>query len=121
MGVIVSNEDELVMLLCHNKFCCLPLAWRAIWFAQELGFRKVEVEGDLKIFVDAINLGRLQSSGFSHILQDIKMILPLFSDIVFCHIKRLDNYVVHRFARKARFCDSPLIWMESIPPYIYNV
>lgn len=40
--------------------------------------------------------------------------------INFGHVKRLGNNVVHSLVRRATSINSPLVWMESIPPDIYD-
>ena len=82
MGVIIHIENGLVMATLSQqiplptlvKMVEILVAWHAIWFAQELGFGKVLVEGDSKNVIDAIN---------------------------FCNVKRLRNNVAHRLARRA--------------------
>ena len=41
--------------------------------------------------------------------------------IYFCNVKRLGNNVAHRLVRRARSSHSPLVCLESIHPYFYNV
>ena len=82
MGVIICIENGLVMATLSQQIPLPTLvemvkvlvAWHAIWFAQELGFGKVLVEGDSKNVIDAIN---------------------------FYNVKRLRNNVAHRLARRA--------------------
>ena len=90
----MATLSQQIPLPTLVKMVEILVAWHAIWFAQELGFGKVLVEGDSKNVIDAIN---------------------------FCNVKRLRNNVAHRLARRVRSSHSPLVWMESIHPNFYNV
>ena len=90
----MATLSQQIPLPTLVKMVEILVAWHAIWFAQELGFGKVLVEGDSKNVIDAIN---------------------------FYNVKRLRNNVAHRLARRVRSSHSPLVWMESIHPNFYNV
>ena len=90
-------------------------ARRALWFAKELGFQRLIVEGDSEVIINSINSDNMSKSEFGHILQDIKFLCSFFSHVSFIHIKRQGNCVAHRLARRA--ISNPLdVWMESVPP-----
>ena len=65
-------------------------------------------------------MGTKQFAEFGHLFHDIKFISSYFSKINFCHVQRLGNNVAHNLTRRARSFDSTLVWMESIPPDIYD-
>ena len=53
-------------------------------------------------------------SEFGHILHDIHSLVSSFWSVSFQHVICLGNCVAHRLARRS-FCNSFLVWMESIP------
>lgn len=88
-------------------------AGRALWFAKELGFQRLIVEGDSEAVINSINGDYMAQSEFRHILQDISLLSSSFNFVSFCHVKRQGNCVAHRLARRVITC--PLeVWMESI-------
>ena len=75
-------------------------------------------------FATILHLGALfksQQADFSHLLQDIKLVLSLFSEVNFGHAKRLENNIAHKLTRRARPHDSTLIRIESVHLDIYDV
>ena len=64
------------------------VAWGALWFAKDLGFNKVILEGDSEIIIKALNSGGLSASSFGHIIKDIKMMLSSFGSVLFSHTRR---------------------------------
>ncbi|XP_050258927.1 uncharacterized protein LOC126703917 [Quercus robur] len=63
LGIIICNDDGLVIAALTQQ---IPLptsvemvevlaACRALWFAKELGFRRLIVEGDLEVIISSIN------------------------------------------------------------------
>jgi len=77
------------------------------------------VEGDSKVVINLINGDNMAQSEVGHILQDINFLCFFFSFVYFRHIKRQDNCMAHRLARRA--ISSPLdVWMESVPPDTIN-
>ena len=93
---------------------------RALWFAKELSFHCLIVEGDSKVIINSINVDNMAQSEFGHILQDIKFLCSFFSCVCFCHIRKQGNCLAHKLARRA--VPNPLdVWMESIPPDMIDV
>ena len=78
------------------------------------------MEGDAKAIINAINGDTMFLSKYGHILQDIKLVSSFACSVSFCHIRRQENCVTHRLARRA-ICNPFLIWMEDVPSDILNV
>lgn len=65
---------------------------RALWFAKELGFHSLIVEGDSEIIINSINGNNMAQSEFGHILQDIKFLCPLDVWMKFVPPNTIDVY-----------------------------
>ena len=95
-------------------------ARRALMFVMELGFNKVEVEGDSESVVNAILGDYMDNSYMGHVLQDIKFMFSSFSFISIKHTHKEGNCVAHKLAR--RVANNPfLVQMESVPSDILDV
>ena len=93
---------------------------RALMFVVELGFNKVEVEGDSESVVNAILGDYMDNSYMGHVLQDIKFMFSSFSFISIKHTHKEGNCVAHKLARRAAN-NLFLVWMESVPLDILDV
>ena len=91
LGVIIRNENGLAMAALSQQIL-LPIlvemvevlaTRRALWFARELDFHSVVVEGDSEIIINSINGNSMDHSEFGHILHDIKFLSSFFSCISF--------------------------------------
>ncbi|KAL0003702.1 hypothetical protein SO802_011263 [Lithocarpus litseifolius] len=125
--VIIWNDQGLVMAALSQQIPSpasvemveVIAAHRALLFAKELGFVKVEVEGDSETVVKAILGDYMDNSYMGHVLQEIKFMFSSFSCISFKHTHREGNCVAHRLARRA--ARSPfLFWMKSVPSDILD-
>lgn len=82
LGVIIRNDSGLVMaalsqqipLLASVEMVEVLAARRALWFAKELGFQRLIVEGDSEAIINSINGDYMAWSEFRHILQDISLL-----------------------------------------------
>lgn len=128
IGVIIRNDQGLAMAALSQQIPSpasvemveVIAARRALMFAKELGFDKIEVEGDSEIVVNAIAGDYMDNSYWGHVLQDVKFLFSSFSCISVKHIYRAGNCVAHKLARRA--ARNPfLVWMESVPPDILDV
>ena len=109
LGAIIRNDSGLVMAALSQN---IPLptsveivevlaACQALWFAKELGFQKLFIEGDSETIINAINGENMARSEFGHILQDIKSLISSFCSVSFSHVKRQGNCLAHYLARRA--------------------
>ena len=89
-------------------------ARRALYFARELGFDHIVLEGDSEIAIQAMNSSSYSTTCFGHILSDIKALSPHFRELVFRHTCRQGNKVAHSLARAA--CNFPPLytWIEEV-------
>ncbi|XP_050246834.1 uncharacterized protein LOC126694538 [Quercus robur] len=128
IDVIIRNDQGLVMAALSQQIPSpasmemveVVAARRTLMFAVELGFNKVEVEGDSESVVNAILGDYMDNSYMGHVLQDIKFMFSSFSFISIKHTHREGNCVAHKLARRA--ANNPFfVWMESISSNILDV
>ena len=128
IGVIIRNDQGLVMAALSQQIPSPALvemvevvvACRAMMFDVELGFNKVEVEGDSESVVNAILGDYMDNSYMGYVLQDIKFMFSSFSFISIKYTHREGNCVAHKLARRAAN-NLFLVWMESVPLDILDV
>ena len=107
--VIIWNDQGLAMVaLSHQipsptsmEMVEVIAARRALMFAKELEFDKVEVEGNSESVVNAILGDYMDNSYMGHVLKDGKFMFSSFSCIFVQHIHREGNLVAHKLARRA--------------------
>ena len=124
IGVIVRNSLGLVMASLTQKVRfphSVPSieAWavkRSIQFALEIGIAEVEFEGDSQTIVTALNAPRPSLAPFGLLIADAKRLASQLQSFSFSHVKREGNRLAHALARKAQYCNSLEVWMESVPP-----
>lgn len=123
LGTIIRNDQGLVMAAL-TQIIPLPTlvemvevlaTWQTLFFAKELGFDQVILEGDSETAIRAMKLETYSAACFGHILSNIKALSPHFRKLVFRHTCRQGNNVVHSLARAA--CNFYLLctWIEEVP------
>ena len=129
IGVVIRDNAGMVIATLSQKvrgpqtveMVEALAARRAIIFAKEVGIDDVEFERD------AVNVIRDLSSQvpihtpYGLIIEDAKAILHDFQRSSLSHTRRSGNAIAHALARRASQYNSPLIWMEEVPPDITNV
>ena len=128
IGVAIRNEHgEVVVALAEQilipdfVFTLETLAARhAVLFAQELGLRHVVFEGDSESSIHAISNRLLLHSSCGHIIHDILLFSQSFQSFSFSHVCREGNALADALAKRARLSSPLLVWMESVPPDLYN-
>ena len=95
-------------------------ARRAVLFVQELGLRNVVFEGDSESSVQAIRNRLFCHSSCGHIIHDILLFAHSFPSFSFSHVCRQGNALADTLAKRARLSCPLLVWMESVPPNLYN-
>jgi hypothetical protein len=96
-------------------------ARRAIIFAKEVGIDDVEFEGDAVNVICDLSCQVPIHTPYGLIIEDARAIHPNFQRPSLSHTRRSGNTVAHALARRAFNCNSPLIWMEEVPPDITHV
>ena len=96
-------------------------AARAMTFAQELGITEFILEGDSEVVINTLRNTEASLSTFGHILESAKSTLVTSNCIAFSHIRRSGNRVAHNLAKHARHVRGLSVWVEDIPPHLYDV
>ncbi|XP_075645797.1 uncharacterized protein LOC142616950 [Castanea sativa] len=96
-------------------------AARAMSFAQELGISKFMLEGDSKVVINSLPSKEASLSSFGHLLESDKSLLVTSKCIAFSHVRRTSNKVAHNLARHARHVRGLSVWVEDVPPHLYDV
>ncbi|MBA0580463.1 hypothetical protein Gorai_022679, partial [Gossypium raimondii] len=84
LGLACLWQDNVSCLLTSEALACV----RAIYFAQDLGFRKVELEGDSTVLLSKLNAAAIDRSTISSIIWDAKRLVLGFEHFKFHHIQR---------------------------------
>ena len=95
-------------------------ARRAVLFVQELGLRNVVFEDDSESSIQAISTRLLSHPSCGHIIHDSLLFARSFQSFSFSHVCRQGNALADALAKRARLSCPLLVWMEFVPPDLYN-
>jgi len=119
-GEVVAALAEQIPIL-DSVFTLETLAARhAVHFVRELGLHNVIFEGGSKSSIQAISNRLLLHLSCGHIIHAILFVASSFQSFSFSHVCRLGNALADALAKRARLSSPLLVWMESIPPDLYN-
>ena len=79
------------------------------------------LEGDSKVVINTFRITKASLSTFGHLLESTKSTLVTSKCIAFSHIHRGGNRVAHNLAKHARHVKGLSMWVEDIPPPLYDV
>ncbi|MFQ6653610.1 hypothetical protein Gotur_024923, partial [Gossypium turneri] len=122
-GFIIRNEKGEVMgsgISLHSNVLDAGLAealacYQGLIFAKEMGFTKLEVEGDARVVIEKINQEEIGRADLDSIIADIKALERFFHQTSVKHVRREANRVAHLFAREGYSRSENTFWMEDIP------
>jgi ribonuclease HI len=129
VGVVVRNAKGSFMLglTASLPYVRDPLvaevmaAWRAMELGRELGFQRINLEGDSLITVKALNKDQSCSSSYGQLINDIRVCLSSFLFHTVSHVSRQANNAAHVLAQYALALSSDLVWKEECPPPILHI
>ncbi|XP_065618590.1 uncharacterized protein LOC136062868 [Quercus suber] len=101
MGLVLAAFTQPIPLPTSIEMVEVLAARGALYFAKDLGFNKVIMEGDSEIIIKALNSGGLSSSSFGQIVKDVKVMSSSLMSVLFSHTRRQGNRVAHGLARLA--------------------
>ncbi|XP_040960303.1 uncharacterized protein [Gossypium hirsutum] len=121
-GFIIRNEKGEVMgsgITLHSNVLDAGLAealacYQGLLFTKEMGFTKVEVEGDARVVIEKINQEENGRAHLDSIIADIKAFERFFHQISVKHVRREANRVAHPIAREGYSRLENTFWMEDI-------
>ena len=126
IGVVIRNRDGEVMAALSEKIpqpasvtmLELLATRRAAIFIHEVGLRNSVFEGDSETVIKALQNGDKFQTAFGHICRDTLLYVKALQSFNFSHTHRQGNCVADALVKKARYCSSLTVWMESVPPNI---
>ncbi|MBA0756368.1 hypothetical protein Gogos_021456 [Gossypium gossypioides] len=93
----------------------------ALIYTEELGFRRIVVEGDsfsiIKKVVDAIE----DESVSAALIKESKARIKNFDYIKFTFVPRMANRVAHEMAQKGKWFDSSMFWIKEAPERVERI
>ncbi|XP_050387311.1 uncharacterized protein LOC126803570 [Argentina anserina] len=87
----------------------------SLLLARDRGFRHIEVEGDSKLVIGAVNGNVKFPWKLRSLIQDIKTIANNFEVVVFKHVLRDANFVANAIASVGHSCTNDVIWNDFVP------
>ena len=94
---------------------------RALTFAQELGINEFMMEGDSEAVINTVRSTEDSLTTYGHLFESAKSTLVTSKCIAFTHIRRSGNRVAHNLVKHARHFRGLSVWVEDIPPHLYDV
>ena len=92
---------------------------RALILALEIGFDRVILEGDSKVFITALQNSSYTLSHFGHIVKNIQYLAFYFLEIYYSHLRRYSF-----FSKTSNFYFSwslDQVWIEDVSPDIISI
>jgi ribonuclease HI len=96
-------------------------AFHAADFCREMGLKCINLEGDAKQVVDAINSPTMVWNRFGHLVEDTRRILHSLTSWKCTFVNREANEAAHRLARAAITNVSDRFWRDSTPNCISDI
>ncbi|KAK2994189.1 hypothetical protein RJ640_017809 [Escallonia rubra] len=125
-GIIVRDLKGSVLAALSKKIYgvtdpehaeAIP-AGEAARFGYDCGFNFMQMEGDAKLIINALNSSEENLSAIGGIIDDVKRIAHYFDSCTFQHIKRSGNETTHGLAKFAYSLTEALVWMGEVPPVV---
>ncbi|KAK8557234.1 hypothetical protein V6N13_013509 [Hibiscus sabdariffa] len=128
-GIVIRNSDGLLMAADSfpNSHVVSPemaealACEQALTLSKDLGFRKIEVEGDALTIISKLRHPTVDQSMFRAIYHNIYVKKYDFKFLSFDHVKRENNNAAHVLARIGRSTSTPMVWIEVGPPEVEEV
>ena len=79
------------------------------------------IEGDLEAVINTFRSTEASLTTYGHLLESAKSTLVTSKCIAFTHIHRSGNRVAHNLAKHTRHVRGLSVWVEDIPPHLYDV
>ncbi|MBA0634424.1 hypothetical protein Godav_029565 [Gossypium davidsonii] len=123
LGLIIRNKVCLIMGACTYPYSHVVDAFvaearaceRVIWFARELRFQHIQIEGDSLAIIKKLQLDTSDKSVLGSIVVDIKQNMGLFVYVTFHHVSRDENEAAHVLAREGCCSLKEWFWIEEAP------
>lgn len=128
-AVLARDSEGLIMGACTYPMVDIADAFvaearaceRAIYFALDMGFRKVVLEGDSLTVIKKLVSNSTDRSVLCFISQHILSLAGAFEKITYNFIPREANRAVHELAMVGRKQKAPCFWVEEAPAKVVEV
>ena len=90
-------------------------------FATQVGFHSGILESNSMVLATALIKNSTYLSMDGLLMDDIRFNARFFNQLLYSHVKRESNKVVHKLARHALCISNFSMWMEDVPPPIRSV
>ena len=120
-GSAIASLSEQTLLPFSLVIVEAMAVARAMTFAQELGITEFMLEGDSEVVINTLRSTEASLSTYGHLLESAKSALVTNKCIAFSHICRSGNRVAHNLAKHVKLIRSLSVWVEDIPPHLYDV
>ncbi|XP_019155377.1 PREDICTED: uncharacterized protein LOC109152245 [Ipomoea nil] len=127
MGWVLRNEEGRFLAAkglnvrgCFNVNEAEAYAiQKALSWLKDLGLGEVDVETDSQVVFHAIHATSFNSS-FGSLVDDIKMVTTMLSNVVFYSVKRSANRAAHLVPREAVSESGCGEWVDFPPPFLVD-
>ena len=96
-------------------------ALKAMSFALELGVQSAILEGDSLGLIKALKAVECCLSPTGLLIEDVKRVANSYVRLLYPHVKRNGNRVVHSLAKNALRIPDFQVWMEDGPSHIVSI
>ena len=120
-GKAIASLSEQAPLPFSSVIVEARATARAITFAQELNIKEFMLEWDSEVVINTLQSTEVSLMTYGHLLESAKSTLTTSNCIAFTHIRRIGNRVAHNLAKHARHVRGLSVWVEDIPPHLYDV
>ncbi|XP_038719958.1 uncharacterized protein LOC120012588 [Tripterygium wilfordii] len=123
MGVVIrdSTGDLLGSQALSRPIALSPTmaeaeaALSAVWFALDMGFRDIVLEGDSQLVIRDLQSEESGLTEWCGIIKEIKRVLKGCLSCQFSHVRRTGNGAAHFMAKEALKLECPQMWVEEGP------
>ncbi|KAG8472839.1 hypothetical protein CXB51_034760 [Gossypium anomalum] len=127
-GIIFRDSEGHILAACTypNKFVADPTTTearaclQAMIVAEELGFRRLVVEGDSSTVVKKVQSLEGDKSSIAVLVKEIKEGAQRFEELTFRFVGRSGNQVAHTSAVEEKWWSSQRVWIEEASPRSYR-
>ena len=118
LGQVMTSMSESVHLPSSVDEVEALTAVRAIYFAQEVGFSSIILEGDSERVIKSLRSEKPSFASFGHLIEDAKVLIESFVNFTVSHVKRQGNSIAHKLARHVSDFQ---VWMRGDPSHLNAV
>ena len=119
-AVLASCSEKIHQGYKADKVEALA-ALKAVTFARELGFQRATLEGDSLAQIKALKSTECSLSPIGLLVDDVKRVANSFERLLYSHVKRNDNRVIHSLAKNALCIPDFQVWMGDVPSHIVSI